>query len=609
LGAATGAVLLWPRDEPRPCEGLARASVDAAAREQVGAALASTGTAYAEAAARRVDTALLEFDQRWSTALDTVCAATPAAAAIACLRDDQRQLRAFVDVMLHADDTVARNAGAAADALPDPRRCSTARADASPDVTSPEADALRDRLARVAAVTAAGRAAEARTEAERVLRDAEALGDGRLIAAALVRRAGAEFEAGEWAAAESSYTAAYWAAGEAGDDATAGEAALRLASVVLETGARIDEAQTWIAHAAAATERAGGEPLQRARLEAVRSMVAYERGEYAAGVEAARRALAGFREVLPEQDLRVQTAAGNLAAYLLSIGQIDEAETLQRRVLEQRRAVLGDSHPDVAQAENVLAAVVATANRPADAEPLLRAAIEHWQASLGPEHPLLAMPYNNLGLVQQALGRDDEAIASLQRSIAIRLAVMAKDHPDLAQTRANLAASLVAAGQFEQAQQQAQEALDSLLPQLGDAAVGTALARTSLGMALLELGRAEDARAQLDAAVAALQGGAELGLLARAETYLGGALVELGRDREAIAPLSRALSRTEAHGVADRVRAQLWLARARHDTGDDGTALLDAAQRDVEAATAALSSRERARLTALIAAARPAPPR
>ncbi len=612
LGTVAAAALLWPRDHATACDAFARTSVDVATRERVGAALAATGVAYSDAAARRVGAALVQFDQRWSSAIDSVCAGVPEPAAIACLRDDERQLRAFVEVMQRADDTVARNAGSAADALPDPRRCSSARAQGSPPSTagSPEHDGLRDRLARVAAATAAGRVGEARTEAEAVLRDAEALGDPRLVAAALVRRAAVQFEAGEWAAAEAGYGAAYWSAGEVGDDATGGEAALRLASVVLERGARMAEAQTWIAHAAAAIERAGGEPLQRARLEAVRSILAYERGEYVAAVDAARRALALFREVLPEEDLRVQTAVGNLAAYLLSVGETDEAEALQRRVLEYRRAALGESHPDVAQAENVLAAVLANANRPADAEALLRAAIEHWQASFGAEHPLLAMPYNNLGLVQQALGRDDEAIASLQRSIAIRVAVLPADHPDLAQTRANLAASLVAAEQFEQAQQQAQDALDSLLPQLGDAAVGTALARTSLGMALLELGRPEDARTQLEAAVAALQGGAELGLLARAQSYLGGALVELGRDREAIAALSGALSRGEAHGAADRVRAQVWLARARRSDGvDDGTALLDAAQRDLDAGTAVLSSRQRARLAAMIAAARAAPPR
>ncbi|MFO0635624.1 MAG: tetratricopeptide repeat protein [Nannocystaceae bacterium] len=335
--------------------------------------------------------------------------------------------------------------------------------------------------------------------------------------------------------------------------------------------------------------------------------LAYERGEYVAAVDAARRALALFREVLPEEDLRVQTAVGNLAAYLLSVGETDEAEALRRRVLEYRRAALGESS-DVAQAENVLAAVLANANRPADAEALLRAAIEHWQASFGAEHPLLAMPYSNLGLVQQALGRDDEAIASLQRSIAIRVAVLPADHPDLAQTRANLAASLVAAEQFEQAQQQAQDALDSLLPQLGDAAVGTALARTSLGMALLELGRPEDAAASRPRSQRCRA--ARSWACSRAQSYLGGALVELGRDREAIAALSGALSRGEAHGAADRVRAQVWLARARRSDGvDDGTALLDAAQRDLDAGTAVLSSRQRARLAAMIAAARAAPPR
>ena len=120
-------------------------------------------------------------------------------------------------------------------------------------------------------------------------------------------------------------------------------------------------------------------------------------GNYATGVERARRALEATECALGREHPATLGSVNNLALLLKSKGDYDAAELLYRRAVAGSERVLGREHPDTLGSVNNLAALLDNKGDYDGAEPLYRRVLEACERMLGREHPNTLISVNNLG--------------------------------------------------------------------------------------------------------------------------------------------------------------------------------------------------------------------
>ena len=152
-------------------------------------------------------------------------------------------------------------------------------------------------------------------------------------------------------------------------------------------------------------------------------------GDYATGVERARRALEARERVLGREHPDTLTSVNNLAALLKSKGDYDAAEPLYRRALEARERVLGREHPDTLTSVNNLALLLYSKGDYDAAEPLYRRALEAQERVLGREHPDTLTSVNNLAVLLYSKGDYDAAEPLYRRALEARSACWAANIP------------------------------------------------------------------------------------------------------------------------------------------------------------------------------------
>jgi tetratricopeptide (TPR) repeat protein len=156
--------------------------------------------------------------------------------------------------------------------------------------------------------------------------------------------------------------------------------------------------------------------------------LAHARGEYAVGIEWARRGLA-LRERNAPDAVAVAADRGALAALLLEVGEVDEADRLLRAARDTFVAVLGAQHLEVAIVEGNLAAISLRRGHLLEAERLARAAVDSKQAALGSDHPTLAPTLITLGTIRRRQGQSDAALALWNEAVRILRPSVQPDHP------------------------------------------------------------------------------------------------------------------------------------------------------------------------------------
>ena len=548
---AIAAIVPWLRASDAACSGgdtEMAATWNDDARTRIVAALAGVSAFHRDDTAPRVIAALDLRADAWIAAHREACAATHVRheqsdarldQRMSCLAERRQRLGATVRLLVDADAELAERAIELVEAMPSVEACT----DASYVAGFSRTPALVDALARVDALGAAGRYAEARVAAEELVRDAAE--DPSLLARALARRGGLEADLAEHDAAVATLEQALLGAQRVDDDETVADAAADLCAVEGLVRERPDEGIRWC-ELARATAAGLGEPgrlrgakilatigsirehqarlddavaafdeamaelralgaddgVDAAQILASRAATATKASDFDGAVAIGREALAIFERVLGPDHPRVARTIANLAIALVLSGDDDGARAMMERALAIRERSLGPDHPDVAESLVALAVLDNSARRFDDAMAKLERALAIVEARLGREHPRVATCLEAIGKTQQDLGQYAEAVASYERARAIVVATRGPDDPAVALRESNIAIAMLRAGDPASAVTKLDHALAILERTDVPSSSAIALALTTRGDAHAALGARSEAIADLERALA-----------------------------------------------------------------------------------------------------------
>lgn len=320
------------------------------------------------------------------------------AARVDCLAARAQALEAAVDVLRDPSKTIVSSAASmvptiaglqVCDALP--RTNARSRADPS------SLEDFQALVARGKVLLDVGQIAEGLTVAKRAVAVAQASGDPRLLARALVRQGRAEMINGARPAAETTLQEALVAAERADDPEARGNALRVLARALVETS-KLEQAERMADLASATHERFENLPLDwELDLEEVYGELASARDDH-------ELALVHYRkmEALTEGPT-VGTTQRILAKIAVARGlqaqgsDLDGAVERLEEVIALARDAFGPDHRVIAVAHGQLGALYYRLNRPEDAAVAFTGVVEARERLLGPDHPKLAPALLNLG--------------------------------------------------------------------------------------------------------------------------------------------------------------------------------------------------------------------
>lgn len=480
---------------------------------------------------------------------------------MACLRQRQREMKATVDLLAHADEKTVDKGIEAAAALTPVDSCADAvslRAPFAPPKSEPQrraVDDLRRKLAELQAAERAGRP-EAYAMATDAVDESAKVDYPPLHAEALWWKGTMELDRERSSAPATLFEAAA-AAEESRNDEVAAQAWIRLVLAADMEPVAAQDGARFARLAEAAIRRVGGSEALQANLFDAESRSAYLRGAQADAVILARKALAIRERTLgPSHPETLQTRS-NLSDALWDEGEIDESMAILGPLARDRAALLGESHP------------VAIRSRCDRAEAHLEQgdyaqAIEELESVRrleGPDTPPNRVA-NRQAIEAEALagaGRIAEAIAMNQQALPVYAAGGDAEIGSQVSTFARLLAYREACAEAERYANRALDLLgktDSRPQEKAESSGVRALCearRGDVGAALV------DAKTSLDAKVKFLGARADLiPLLARGE-----ALLASHRAADALVELEHAFALGEMYRGDGAVRADVRFALAR----------------------------------------------
>ncbi|MEX1369426.1 MAG: serine/threonine-protein kinase [Nannocystaceae bacterium] len=428
-GSLASRVLSAP---PDPCEAAAQ-SIErvwgAQARSSVEQALGRGSSRYATDTAALALGRIDQYAEAWSVAHRDACESYHHGGQSdeafdlrgACLDERRRELEALVEVLVEGDPEVRRHAVEAADGLRSLTPCADvevlrARVPPPEDLqVRARVQDLEGRLARVRALSFAGKFEEGLAAAQAVVEEARSIGHEPLLARALRLRASLHRWQGQQEAAIVDLREAWWRALAAGDDSEAAGSAVELVEYLGYGLMRFDDAQVREEEARATIERVRRyDPDEAVRLDGrlsfARGQIELRHHRYDAAIEGFERALAISEADAGPDSLRVANDLNAVASARLAKGDWEAAVEIFRRVLRIRIEQLGDAHPVTAQAGNNLGLALKNLQRYDEAARSLEQSLERLKASLGPDHPSIEMARNNLASVYYIQRRYEEAV-------------------------------------------------------------------------------------------------------------------------------------------------------------------------------------------------------
>jgi serine/threonine-protein kinase len=448
---------------PPLCRGAAQQLAgiwDGPRSEAVRRAFAGSGKGYAAEAFARVRAILDDYAATWERMYADACEATHLRGEqssevldlrMACLKDNQGELRALTDLFSSPDGDVVSRSIMAASALAPVNRCADVRVLRAvvrpPDdrETRAQVESLRQRLAEVKALHGAGRLVEATNRAVPLVAAARAIGYEPLLAEALATLGHVEYLSAPNESAESALNEAMLVAEGSRHDRLLAEAAVDKVSL-LGTMGHLDELQRFVPRAEATLRRIGGDQRLQGWIYTGIGQALTLNGRYAESLEVNQKGLLAKRSVLPADHWDVALSQGNVATALQALGRNAEALEQNQRAIEILERALGRQHPDLAlHIHNRGEIRLALGQAPA-----ARADFEHalaiWKGELPPDHLYNSYPLTGIGLALLAEGTSvADAIPPLERALEIRNRVPAS--PDMrAQTMFALARALWRAG-------------------------------------------------------------------------------------------------------------------------------------------------------------------
>ncbi len=508
VGATTVALVLgagWLRgrgDAREPCAidgaGLAGAW-DGVRREQARAAFAASGAASAPDAFARVAGVLDGYAAAWGAMRLEACRATRVRGdqserlmdlRMQCLDRRRGDLRALVEVFAQADRGVVEKAVEAARSLAPLDGCAdgVALGAAVPPPDEPAARArvaeVQRALARVGALSAAGRYADGFAAVEAVARDADQLGYPPLRAEVALRRGGLLDRTSDYPGAEQAFWTAAIAADTGRVDDIRAEALTQLAWVIGERGNRYQDARQVAALARGAIDRLDRPERALAKYHRVIGVLDYREGKYADALAASQQAVALAERGFGPEDPYFATCVMDVGLAFYYLGEYDRARGEVTRALALWRTIYGPDHVDVAAALNNLGEIFRAEHRLPEAIENYRAAAAIWERRGAVD---LAEALVNIGDIEREQGQLTLAEADLRRAMATLEAALGRGHP-------RLAIALVGHGRVLLEQDQAAPAVEDLTRALAllDAHPGDPMQRAECQFALARGLRALD---------------------------------------------------------------------------------------------------------------------
>ena len=580
-------------------------------RGEVKAALVGTELVYASSTWERVESRLDEHARAWVEHHTEACEATAVRKEqsaktlelrMGCLQDQVTELRAAVEVLADADETVVQNAVALVSALSDHQRCDDVEALGAalppPDpAVADEVETLRGRLQAIHAEQRAGRVNEALEQIEPVVNEAEKLGYAPLVAEVRHRLGALQRNGGQNTEAEQELRKAYALAIENRHDYIAFEAALELTFLVGNELARHVEGHIW-SEAVTAHAKRNPSDLNLSLATRAQGSVYYSQGKYAEAKTHYEESVELLERSLGPEHLELTTALNsvgsalialgdseqathrferalhiteqalgpdhpaaaanlaNLGIALRQLGEYDRAKIMVERSLRVRESAFGADNPDVVKTRSNLCVILSMKGEYEQAHTCHERTLRDAEKVLEPTHPFLAHAVNNLAISLHQRGELEQAGVMFERSLQIKEQLLGPDHPDLAIPLANLGTLLGVLGEHERGRQLHERAIKILETALGPEhrKVGERLG--GLGEMLYRQGEIEDAISYLERAIGIMETthGPEHPDLAPRLTALGAAYRQQGQIARAKAMHGRALAILEATHGSDNIK-------------------------------------------------------
>jgi len=601
-------------------------------------AFLATGRDYARDTWGRVREALDAHTAAWLDMHQDTCAATRLrgeqseavmSLRMACLEGRRQELAALTEVFTGADETVVEKALSATSALRRLRGCADVEAllsEVKPpeDATTREAvQSARAQLARVKALTEAGKFKEALEQATEVARKTSRLDYPPVHAEALFTQAWVQIISGENTGALPLLTEALWLAHDSRHDFIVAAASTRLMGYYSQRGPQ-EEADRWERFARSWLDRLGENGELRAIFHNNQGLSFYQQGQFAKAYEAFDQAFALSEQTLGPAHATTLRYATNSLAALGNLDRMDESlRALEARISTGEKN-LGPLHPFLVQPMLNLSSRYVTQARFPEARRVLDRIREIGQRAFRPNSEEWAHYHLSAGELDSEQGRDAESLVHYEEAARLFQELTGPESTDVLQSLLRMAESQLALGRLPQAQQTFQRVFeltkkDPLQQQylhalalsglaevhairgqhdhalrlrqeglalrerlLGAEHFNTSLSRMDIANSYLALGQPARALTLLERVHALFEKTAALDSSAGAmlAASKGEALLKLGRPSEAIPLLERALRSAESRQGRPEYQAtvQSVLARALWRTGQQPERALQLAQ-------------------------------
>lgn len=487
----------------------------------------------------------------------------------ACLANRLRELRAFTDVLGHADDRVVRRSSRGAESLESLEACEDAGAlmslvppPADP-ATRAEIEKLRGGLATARALWLAGKTDEGLDTVAPVVAAAESVGYAPLRAESLLLQGDLQERKGALKPAEQSLQEAIWAAEAGRADELAARAWLILAWLQKDSD-RYADARRSARHAGALVERLGHPDRLTGMLYDTLAGLEKGSGNLKGALQNYELALPVLERGYGAQDARVAAALDNMGLTLGELGRYEEARPVHERALAITLQVYGDSHLETSYSLNNLGVALMKLARFDEALVRFRRSLELKQRMLGSTHLDLTTTLQNLGNVYEYQGRFEQALAEYRRTREICVATAGAHSSDTGYAVGSEGDALRKLGRYDAALDAYSRAMEVLDKTLGADHPFASHVRAGIGWVHLKRGRPEAAQPELERALAAFErSGSEPGDLGLAQFGLARALWDTGADRSRAQQLgAQALKSFEGGGALNRPEyreVEAWL--------------------------------------------------
>ena len=438
------------------------ATMDAAA-----ASFEATKLSYANESYTRAAEWMERYAGQWQASRLAACRAHHLEASIdadfyaaqsACLDEHAEVFTELARSWTDASEHTVRRAVRVAAELPriepcaDERWLSLREEPPSDPETRERVEALEAELVLANAQKRAGEREQALLSLEQTLVAAQVLGWDPLIAKVELARGSVLRDLAKFDEARAAFESAFLAAGRAGDDLQALEAASRMTGLLGMILAEFDEGRHWARLAGMLLDRMDlrGTTQEAGVLNPLGAIQA-QTGEGEAAIVSFGGALEIWRSVFGDEHPLAAKALGNLAVAHMKIGNLDESIAVQEQALAIREATLGEHHPDIAHSLLNLGLAVEQSGNAERALELYRRALAIREEVHGPRHPEVAAIVHAIAGCHETAGELDQARTSYERALEINSATLEPNHPEVLDAHVSLGRVLFGLGRLEDA--------------------------------------------------------------------------------------------------------------------------------------------------------------